>query len=55
MTSQAKEKFKENKLEPLEEEVYFCEPEKGTFFDEESEDGEQRQDEDIVSYLRTSE
>ena len=47
--------YKENELEPLEEEVYFCEPEDDTFFDEESEDGEQRQDEDIVSYLRTSE
>ena len=39
----------------LEGEVYFCEPERGILFDEETEDGEQRQDEDLVSYLTSSE
>ena len=50
-----KEKFKKNDLEPLEEEVYFCEPKDGIFFDEESEDGKERQDEGLVSYLTSSE
>ena len=55
MTLPTEEKFKENDLEPLEKEVYFCEPENGIFFDEEGEDGKKRQDEDLVSYLTSSE
>ena len=39
----------------LEGEVYFCEPERSILFDEETEDEEQRQDEDLVSYLTSSE
>lgn len=54
-TLQTKEKFKENALGLLKGEVYFCEPERGILFDEETEDGEQRQDEDLVRYLTSSE
>ena len=55
MTLLTKEEFKENELEPLEKEVYFCEPKNGILFDEESEDGKKRQNEDLVSYLTSLE
>ena len=54
-TLQTKGKFRENKSGLLKEEVYLCKPEKGTFFDEESEDGEEKQDENLINCLTSSE
>ena len=42
-------------MEPLEEEVSFCEPKNVIFFDEEGKDGKKRQDKDLVSYLTSLE
>ena len=50
-----RQKRSSRRIEPLEEEVYYCESENGIFFDEEGEDGKKRQDEDLVSYLTSSE
>ena len=47
-------KFKDIEQGSLEEEGYFCEVEQGTFFDEESEDEKERQDDDLVSCLISS-
>ena len=49
------QQFKDIEQGSLEEEGYFCEVEQVTFFDEESEDEKESQDEGLVSYLTSSE
>lgn len=53
-TLDMEKKFKDIEQGSLEEEGYFCEVEQGTFFDEESEDEKERQDDDLVSCLISS-
>lgn len=47
-------KFKDIEQRSLEEEGYFHEVDQGTFFDEESEDEKERQDDDLMSCLISS-